>query len=300
MSVDGRGAPLRRAVGDVAPLLAFAHAHPVPGPDALLRERLLTRLVRGPDAILDLWEGGERQAVAVVMDTCANVDHSASVEVLGLRSLSDAGVQALLAAAEEIAWAGPLRALDVALPPALDRWRPWVEARGYAPAYAMFLLARPAALPLVAPRSPLPVGARWVSVTEDRYAGYHRVVSRAFADLPGAQIPVLEEMAAGLRRAPLVPEQLVLGERVLAFAAVGLDRETGAGEVRSVGRDPDARGLGLGDHILDRALRRLLDLGATRITLEVAARNAEALALYQRHGFERNEVVEVWRKSLNA
>lgn len=288
-----------QAPGSTDELAAFCAACPIAGgPDTILVGRLLTHLIRGPEAVLDLWRAGERQAVAVVIDTCANAEQSASLELLGMRALHVDDITTLLTEAEAITLGGPYRRLDLALPPERTSWAPLLVERGYAPAYTMFVLERPGTAPPAPPRAPLPEGWRWEPLTEARFADYHRVVSHAFADLPGSQVPGPDEMARGLRLAKLRPEVLLAEDRLIAYAAVAFDEESATGEVRSLGRDPPARGRGLGDHILARAMSRLLALGATRLTLEVAGQNAAALSLYTRHGFTQMSEIQVWRREL--
>jgi ribosomal protein S18 acetylase RimI-like enzyme len=50
---------------------------------------------------------------------------------------------------------------------------------------------------------------------------------------------------------------------------------------------PSARGKGVGSALLDALLARAREEGYTRISLSVDRANAHAIALYQRHGFER-------------
>lgn len=49
--------------------------------------------------------------------------------------------------------------------------------------------------------------------------------------------------------------------------------------------DPACRGLGLGQRLLDDALRQAADAGAPALDLEVREDNAAAIGLYRRHGF---------------
>jgi ribosomal protein S18 acetylase RimI-like enzyme len=46
---------------------------------------------------------------------------------------------------------------------------------------------------------------------------------------------------------------------------------------------------------MTRALERLAELDAAPVVLEVAASNAEGLALYESYGFERDDEIAVYR-----
>ncbi|HND34746.1 MAG TPA: hypothetical protein PLA94_32305, partial [Myxococcota bacterium] len=66
-------------------LLAFVRAHPVDPDWSVPLERLLGSLPTRDEAILDVEEGGERAAVAVLLDGLTNIDDVAMLELLGRR-----------------------------------------------------------------------------------------------------------------------------------------------------------------------------------------------------------------------
>jgi ribosomal protein S18 acetylase RimI-like enzyme len=148
-------------------------------------------------------------------------------------------------------------------------------------------MERPASTPLAQARAPLPATLKWQPLDLARIRDYHRVLSLAFGSIPGAFVAPVDELEQALRRAPEPPLVLMQGERVRAYLQARLHHtELGPlGELRSLGRDPALRGLGLGDHIVRRGISELVARGATRLQLNVAAENSAALALYQRHGF---------------
>ncbi|MFM7320084.1 MAG: ribosomal protein S18-alanine N-acetyltransferase [Armatimonadota bacterium] len=72
--------------------------------------------------------------------------------------------------------------------------------------------------------------------------------------------------------------------RVLGFG--GLSVIIDEAHVTSLAVEPEARGLGIGERLLVRMLADAAQRGAVRATLEVAARNTVAQALYRKLGFE--------------
>ncbi|ATB28615.1 GNAT family N-acetyltransferase [Melittangium boletus] len=285
-----------------AEVATFVQAHPAPGMSLDDARRIVTSLVRGPEAVLDLEDERGRWVVAAVVDTCASVDHSADLVPLGLREreVTPQALHHLLDRAEACVLQGPLSTLDITLTPERESWEEPLRARGYAPAYSLYALERPAEGPPLAPRAPLPQGWRWMELEEDQLPDYHRVVSAAFASVPGAFVPPLEEMAQAVSRAERRPHVLVEDRKVHAFTTVRVHaREDGlAGEVRTLGREPGLRGTGLGEHALGRALELLRAERVTRFELEAAARNDAALRLYQRHGFQIVRSVPLFRRRL--
>jgi ribosomal protein S18 acetylase RimI-like enzyme len=65
-------------------------------------------------------------------------------------------------------------------------------------------------------------------------------------------------------------------------------------ELLYVGLVPEVRGRGLGTQLVNHALRRAREQGATRMTLTVDLRNAPALRMYERLGFEEFDRREVY------
>jgi ribosomal protein S18 acetylase RimI-like enzyme len=286
----------------VADLVAFCVEHPVRGLDEALARRLLGSLCRGADAVLDVRDDHRRLAVAAVIDTCENLDGSADLALVGqvAAGLSPEAVSATLARAEEVVRQGPRRLLDVPLDAARRSWEPVLRARGYAPAFSLFLMERLGDAPPVPAGRPLPPGWTWSVLRDEWVADHHRVVAAAFAAVPGAFVPPLAEMSAALRASRRRPLVLRDGDRLVAFCQVAVhDTPDGRiGEIRTLGRDPARRGEGIGDHLILRGIAELRAERVNRIDIEVAARNQVALRLYERHGFRVTEQVWVLRRPI--
>ncbi|MDP4088643.1 MAG: GNAT family N-acetyltransferase [Bacillota bacterium] len=65
-------------------------------------------------------------------------------------------------------------------------------------------------------------------------------------------------------------------------SSISSDRE---GEVESLFLLSEYRGMGIGDALMERALKWLEDNGAVKMKIGVAYGNDEVLTFYQRHGF---------------
>jgi [ribosomal protein S18]-alanine N-acetyltransferase len=72
---------------------------------------------------------------------------------------------------------------------------------------------------------------------------------------------------------------------VIGYA--GLFSAGDAADVQTIGVRADQQGRGLGATLLEGLVAEARRRGASALLLEVRADNAAALALYQRHGFER-------------
>jgi ribosomal protein S18 acetylase RimI-like enzyme len=278
--------PLALALVDGAPLVGVPRA---------FATRVLHELARGPDAVWTLGSEAAPRLVGAVIDTCASRDDVADLFAVAGHpgDLSTDEVDALLEGAERIAATGPRAHLEVAVPPDRLTWAPIAERRGYRRAYTLIHMRRDAG-PII--EVPVPPDLRWEPVSERTVADHHRVVTLAFAEIPGAMVPPLDAFAAHALNATPRPELLLEGHRVVGYARV--DRRGDEAEVAAIGRDPAARGRGLGDVLLTHALALALALALRprSVTLTVAAENARASALYRRHGFVAYEEIPVYRR----
>ena len=75
------------------------------------------------------------------------------------------------------------------------------------------------------------------------------------------------------------------GDALLGYAGLAVGGPEA--DVQTVGVRPGAQGLGTGGVLLRALVDEAARAGATSLLLEVRADNAPAIALYERHGFER-------------
>ena len=268
-------------------LLRFIHAHPVSDLGSALLRELLTHLPRTREHVLDVWQGGDRQLVATVVDTVENAAHSAVFAVLGLRVPRDPQIEEALAWTLEIAEsqvrAGPRATLEIPLPAALQRHAPLLERRGYRVAFRAYHMTRPAADAVDPPA--LPATWRWADAAIADVPTYHALVASAFASVPGTHLTDLATFRDMFNRTPRRPRLLWHGDRLVGFVKTSLDADGETGLIHILGRDPAYRGQRLGPTLLREAMRTLASDGARRLRLEVIADNHSALELYLGHGF---------------
>jgi ribosomal protein S18 acetylase RimI-like enzyme len=270
-------------------LVAFVTAHPACDVDAPLARFILSRRVRDHGAILDVHDGDERIALAVLVER----SDGSELVLLGAlpHRLDRHALTALIVRVEERA--ALTGAVDVPLLPDRRGWETLLRARHWHEAYRLLTLARAAHLPSPRPRA-LPAGWRWTPLVESRLAEHRRLMLTLFTSLPGAYIPSLEELAESARGTSI----LVGDGRERAFASVRVDPGARTGYVNVIGRAPELRGQHLGDHALLRALAMLRARKAERIELEVVADNDAAVALYHRHQFSLARMTPVLRRTV--
>lgn len=280
------------------PLIAFIEAHPAPLIPFEPRWGL-SRLVSSPDGIFDLATAdGRSVAVAALVDTAINANDAADLVLLGIDPAADRDALALLLLQEaEAAIGKSLRTrLEIEAADLFEGRQALLEAHGFQPAYHMYVMHRRFDGP-PPPVPPLPEGLRWARPTEETMESQHRAASRAMFGVPGANIPDFESFAARARAMPDQHGLVLAGDNVVGFLRVHLPKTAGGeGDVALIGRDPDARGKGLGEILVAEALRRLYAAEAGTAVLEVAAVNEAALALYRRHGFAVTESVTTYAR----
>ncbi|GAB2472884.1 GNAT family N-acetyltransferase [Jatrophihabitans fulvus] len=175
------------------------------------------------------------------------------------------------------------------------------EARGYERARELFQLRRPADVPL--PEDPplaegVTVRAFSPGHDEDAWLAVNR---EAFAHHPEQAAVDHAALAALMAENWFDPDGFLLAERdgeLLGFHWTKRHADA-AGEVYVLGVSPRAQGLGLGNALLVRGLRRLHDGGAPYVLLYVDGDNPGAVRLYERQQFTRHDVDSQWRTAPN-
>ena len=152
-------------------------------------------------------------------------------------------------------------------------------------------------LSTVEPPLPLPEGYRWVAWSRRVLPMHAQVKARCFEnELDSILFPCLgdyegchrlmKEIAA---RKGFHPEAtwLIKGPSGAVGTVQGVGDDNNFGMIQNLGIVPEARGLGLGERLLRKALLGFLEVGHDKGTLQVTADNGPALALYRRMGFRR-------------
>ena len=268
---------------------------------------VITTIAAGPEAVLDLQRQGRRAGVAIVIDTCSTEGDAAELSVFvdeaAIGASSSAGgaeetLDNLLAWAEERVAGGPRSNLDLPIWPGTTVPEPWLRRHGFAKIYTYFEMERDGGegAPIL-PQKPLPPGLAWHSYEERFFSSFFETLRRAFAGVHGTFIPGEEASRERTRGYPVPPSLLMQGERVAGYVRVEIG-SNGSGEIASLGRHPDYRGLGIGEHLVRRGIEMLSARGVRQQRLEVTARNARAIELYERFGFRRCREYAVYRRPI--
>jgi ribosomal protein S18 acetylase RimI-like enzyme len=279
-----RLAPFSPAAVDA--VVAFCVAN---GPyDAPLLRRLMLGLTSAPAGVLVVDDRGTPVVVAVVVDRTTNGADAANLELLGVRGpvASEVFARCVVEPALAFARGGERRALQVPLGPiaaGITDAAGVLRAAGFAHAYDSFSMARPADAPEPPEPPLLAAGWSWQTLDAARAPQAHEALVEIFRDAASTSMPPLAEFRQSLVPGGKVWRVLLDGQRIAGLVQV-INRGD-HGEIRVVGRTPAYRGAGIGPRLISEALRVLRGAGARGVSLEVEARNEDALALYRRFGF---------------
>ncbi len=271
---------------DVEEALGFAARHPAGHLDDALRRRLITQLTSAPAGTIVLGDGrGQLRLVATVVDVISDPAAPAELIVLGARPGLPGVVFAdeVLAPARAFARAVGRRSVDAPQPACVVDAAEAFARAGFAFAYETVAMRREGA-PLDALAPELPRGWRWAPLDDALVALAHAALYEIFRGAPSFTLPPLEAFRAGAFQ-PAPGWHLLLEGDTLA-GLVRLAANGVKGELRVVGRASAYRGRGVGRLLVDRGLRLLAEAGARTVTLEAAAKNDRALALYRAFDFE--------------
>jgi mycothiol synthase len=280
---------------DLDQALAFAARHPVGHLDEPTRRRLLTQLTSAPAGTIVLADAlGALVLVATVVDVIDDAHAAAELAVIGAVPGLPGAVFAgqVLAPARAFARAVGRRRLHVNRLEQVRDMDEVLERAGFALAYETYAMRR-AGAQVGAPAPALPAGARWAALDDAHVAAAHAALAEMFRDAPSTTLPPLEAFRRGAFLSPPGWHVLFDGDTVAGLVRVSATGSSG--ELRVLGRAPAYRGRGLGRLLVDRGLRLLADVSVETVTLEVAAANARALALYRAFDFqvvERTPVFE--------
>jgi ribosomal protein S18 acetylase RimI-like enzyme len=270
--------------------LAFCARAPVGHLDGALRRRLLTGMTSAPEGTIvladDAAADGGIALVALVVDVIESASAPADLVVLGARGdlAADAFAREVIAPALAFARGVGRSRLLLERPAFVDGIDATLARAGFAPAFDSFFMRRASGAPPEGPAPRLPSGWSWRPLDETIVGAAHAALGEIFRDSVSTTTPPLDEFRRGALGA--VPGYYVLLDAAVVAGLVRLSVEGGSGEVTILGRSPAYRGRGVGRVLMDHGLRVLAALSVDVVTLDVAAENERALALYRDFGFE--------------
>lgn len=260
-----------------------------------LLNRFFTELSSTPQNVIEVWDGNEKVAGAVLVDKITNPHHSASIELLGFHNLEHPKevLAKISAHFEKITKHREVHlALMIGYHPSFPFSADVIRSLGYVSYFETYDLISKKQFAIKKNQSDEFTISR---LDIKNFEEYYEVLCRSFADNPDTSIGPMEIMKEGFKKNPL-PIFVAKNSRLIGFIALIIDGEVG--EVNTLGVLPEFRKSGIGKNLLATGVEHLWEQKVKSVKLNVAIQNKKALDLYLNSGFEVSDSFLTLRKIL--
>jgi len=208
-------------------------------------------------------------------------------------------IAAVLRAQARAAWRLGLQLLEILVVPGTPTDETTFQAADYRLLTTLIYLRGHAD---AAPRCPINTELEWRSYTPEAARLFERAVERSYEqslDCPElSELRTVRDALAGHRATGTFDPSLwwvtlLAGEPIGVILLSKIGAQAGL-ELVYMGTAPTARGLGVGDALLERGFHCAARTGVKIVTLAVDARNSHARRLYERWGFAEVGVRAAW------
>ncbi|NBV50262.1 GNAT family N-acetyltransferase [bacterium] len=233
--------------------------------------------------VLDLWQGNQRVAVAVLLDRFEAQPQSVEVAVLGYRWDFSAALflETVIPAAQNKAREQKKLKIEMISSLGLKVAPADLNRKGFSTGVTVITYESSPTNPQLL--VPLPAKWLWQEATEKTVPLCYELLKLNFPE-PDAQSLVpyaqFERLALQL---PIKPHLLFEDQTAIAFVWVAADPITG--QLLFIARHPRYRGQGLGKVCLSEAVRLLQPVGIKRLQAEVKDSDRSAIRLFEVSGF---------------
>jgi ribosomal protein S18 acetylase RimI-like enzyme len=258
---------------------------------------VLEKIISDPDAVCDIHLMGKRVGVGIVIDHCVAEGNAAELSIYVHPfhpGISDIIVEWALKRCRESGSSN----LDLPEWHGLDFPRDWLMEKQFYLGYQIFDMKADTKKIKLSEKELTLENCRWEVFDIAYLEKLHEAVRLAFADVPGAYLEGLDAFAR-ICSERHDPYHLLLNDKdqIVGFVRVEM-LSAKKGEINFLGRHPRVRGSGIGNILLEKSIRLLIERGAKEIQLDVAARNRKAIKLYEEYSFYIVHVMNVFRKRL--
>lgn len=246
-------------------------------------ESFRTNLTSSPQCILDVWQGNQRVAVAMLLDRDQPHPPCAELALLGYRWDFSAGkfLSAVIPRTKEILQGSSKTEIEMVSSLGLKVSPEDLKRIGFTPHQTTLTFESQATNPQLL--VPLAADQVWQDATSQSIPLCFDLLKLNFPQPDAAGLVPFEQFEALALRLPMKPRVLFHQERVVAFVWVVLDRETA--QLLFMARHPDFKGRGLGRACLSEAVRALSPYGFKKLVAEVKDTDLHAIQLFERSGF---------------
>ncbi|MFM8270445.1 MAG: GNAT family N-acetyltransferase [Pseudomonadota bacterium] len=241
-------------------------------------------LTSGPECVLDLWQGNQRAAVALLLDKSQSNPSNLEIAILGYRwdFSSSLFLDAILPIARDKASRQNMAQLELVSSLGLKVDPGELSRRGF--------VAGPTTLTFeTGHQNPQLLTSisndwSWQDTTSESVGTCYDLLKVNFPSPDAGGLVPFEKFQKLALYLPIKPRLLFENERAIAFVWVALENQTG--QLLFMARHPDYRGKGLGKACLGEATRVLKPFGFKKLQAEVKDTDQAAIKLFEGSGFK--------------
>jgi len=240
-------------------------------------------LTSGAHCILDVWQGNQRVAVAMVLDKDQAHPRSLELALLGYRwDFSGAKfLGAVIPKIKELTQESEKTQIEIVSSLGLKVSPEDLKQVGFLPFQTTLTFETQATntqllVPVLQERS-------WQDATPENVKLCFELLKINVPHPDAASLVPFEQFEALALRLPMKPRVLFENQRVIAFVWVVLDHQTA--QLLFMARHPDYKGKGLGKACLSEAVRILKPYGFKKLVAEVKETDRHAMQLFESSGF---------------
>jgi len=241
-------------------------------------------LATGPDCVLDVWQGSQRTAVAVLLDKSHSRSAGLELAVLGYRWDFSASqfLDFVIPLAKQKANQGKLGQIEVISSLGLKIDPNDLTRRGFQAGATTITFETTHQNPQLL--SSIPSDWVWRDTNAETVGLCYDLLKINFPSTSAGGLVPFEQFQNLALNLPIKPRLLFQNERAIAFVWVALENQTG--QLLFMARHPDFKGMGLGKACLSEATRVLKPFGFKKLQAEVKATDQSAIKLFEAAGFK--------------
>ena len=242
-----------------------------------------SQLTSSSQCVLDVWQGNQRVAVAMLLDKDQPQPQCVELALLGYRwDFSPAQfLKAVIPRAKELLQSAKKTELEMVSSLGHKVSPEDLKQVGFTPHQTTLTFESQATNPQLL--VPLAADQVWQDATSESVRSCFELLKINFPHPEAAGLVPFEQFEALALRLPMKPRVLFHQERVIAFVWVVLDREIA--QLLFMARHPDFKGKDLGRACLSEAVRALSPYGFKKLVAEVKETDTHAIQLFERSGF---------------
>lgn len=239
-------------------------------------------LTSSPDCVLDLWQGNQRAAVAILLDKSNNKFPRVEIAILGYRWDFSAShfLDTVLPLAKKKALQNQIEVVS-SLGLKVDPNE--LSRRGFQAGPTTLTFETSHQNPQLL--APIQSDWTWRDTKPETVRLCYDLLKINFQSTEAGDLVPFEQFEKLALLLPLKPRLLFQNDRAIAFVWVALENQTG--QLLFMARHPDFKGKGLGKACLCEATRLLKPFGFKKLQAEVKESDLSAIKLFENTGFKR-------------